>query len=178
MIRHIQQQDLHGAKQQRGFHPRRLGGRALIEVLAEQMTERSKAAQYGGDQPSDQGAVALRKRGEARMGVPAVELLIERPPAAQYTVEYVSRNPSCGKARWFLRRGANAFGHPHGPCGRPTPEWAPLERAPVSPHGPLGGTRVGDGGLSPPRLPKPEAEPKPAPKPVKLPRCAISAANC
>ena len=99
MVGHFEPQDLRGADEQRGLDPRRIGGQAALEKKAEQMAQRAEPAQHGRDQAAHQRAVAVGERGEAGMRARAVELLVERPVAAQHAVEDVGGDPARGEAR-------------------------------------------------------------------------------
>ena len=46
VIRHFEPKDLRGADQQRGFDPGCVGGKAACKPTAEQMAQRTEAAQY------------------------------------------------------------------------------------------------------------------------------------
>jgi hypothetical protein len=65
------------------------------------MAKRAKAPQNRRSQPARQRAVAVGKRGKARMGVLAGEKFVERDAAPQHAVEDVGGDSSGGKAGDF-----------------------------------------------------------------------------
>ena len=72
-----------------------------------------EAAQHGADDAAHQRAVALVDMGEGGMRALAVELLVERPGAAQHAVEQVGRDAAGCEAGGFV---ADCLRVSHG-CG-------------------------------------------------------------
>ena len=93
MVRHFEPQDLRGADEQRGFDPRCVGGKAAFKPTTEQMAQRPEPAQHRRHQGAYQRAVAIRQRSKVRVRRAIVELLVERPAAAQHAVEDVGGDP-------------------------------------------------------------------------------------
>ena len=63
------------------------------------MAQGAEPAQHGGDDAAHQRAVALGELRQAGQGVPAVELLVERPAAAQHAVEDLGGDAARRQAR-------------------------------------------------------------------------------
>ena len=81
----LQQQNLGGAQQQRGFDARRIGREAAVEIESEDVPQCAEAAQHRTDEVTDQRTVPLGERHQASRLV--LQLLVERPAAAQHTLE-------------------------------------------------------------------------------------------
>ena len=79
MVRHVEQQDLRGADQQRGLGAGRVARHAAVETGSDDVAQRAEPAQHPGDDAADQGAVAVGEMRQPDMRAPAVELLVERP---------------------------------------------------------------------------------------------------
>jgi hypothetical protein len=79
VVGHFEPENLRHPDQQRGLGPRGIGRQAALEENAEQMPQRPKPAQHGGDEVAHQRAVAVRERREPRL---RVQKLVERPMAA------------------------------------------------------------------------------------------------
>ena len=62
------------------------------------MAQRAEPAQHRRDQGAHQRAVALGKVGKLRMRRAVLELLVERPAAAQHAVEDIGGDAPRGKA--------------------------------------------------------------------------------
>ncbi len=71
------------------------------------MPQRPESAHDGRDEPAHEGTIAVRECGESGMDLFALELLVERPPAAQDTVENVGGHSPGGEPR-NLQLGAEA----------------------------------------------------------------------
>ena len=97
VVRHFEPKNLRGADQQRGFDPRRVGGKAACEPTTEQMAQRAEPAQYRRHQGAHQRPVAIRQSSKIGMRCAIVELLVERPASAQHAVEDVGGDSARGK---------------------------------------------------------------------------------
>ncbi len=125
MVGHLEPENLRGAEQQCGLHPRRVGGKAALEHAAEQMAQRAEPAQHRRHQLAHQRAVAVGERGEVAMRRRVVELLVERPAAAQHPVEDVGGDAA---RRQPGRLSGVPGDQPHGPRRAAWPQ-GPAERA-------------------------------------------------
>ena len=96
MVRHIEEQDLRGTHQQRGFDARRILRKARFEELANEMPQGPDPPQHGCDQLAHQRAVAVGERCQSGMLFGAVELRIEWTMTAQHVVEDVGGNAAGG----------------------------------------------------------------------------------
>ena len=98
VVRHFEPEDLCGADQQGDFDPGCVGGKAAREPAAEEMAQRTEPAQRRRHQGAHQRPVAIRQGGKLRMRRAVLELLVERPAAAQDAVEDIGGDAPRGKA--------------------------------------------------------------------------------
>ena len=94
MIGDVEEQDLRGTNQQRGLEPRCIRRQAAFQEAREQMTQRAEPAHHGCDDRPHQGAVALLERVE----LASFELFVERPLAAQHSVDQAGRDAASREA--------------------------------------------------------------------------------
>ncbi len=107
----IEKEDLRGPDQQRRFKPRCVGRKTPLKKLSQQVTERAEPPQRDRNQRARQRPVALRKARQAGVPMSAVELLVERPTAAQDAIQQVGGDGPRGKAGRIGRMGASWDGH-------------------------------------------------------------------
>ena len=101
MIGHFEPENLCSTEQEDRFGPRRIGGKSLFKVAANQMTQCTEAAQNSCREPPRQGAVPLGKGRQSRMCVLARELLIQGNSPPQNAVEDIGSNSSSSEAGNF-----------------------------------------------------------------------------
>jgi hypothetical protein len=97
VVGHLEPEDLRGADEQRALDPRRVGRQPALEHAADEMPQGAEPAQHRGDQRAHQRAVAIGQ-GRQRGMCPLLELLVERPLAAQHRFEDLGGDPARGEA--------------------------------------------------------------------------------
>jgi hypothetical protein len=125
MVRHVEPDDLPGADQENHLQARSVVGNAAVERGIEQAAQCAESAQHGGDELAYQRAVTVGQRRQPRMGVLALEVIVERPPPPEDVVKNVDGNAprrKPGDFRWLYSLRAS-----HQTSARPTTQHASRE---------------------------------------------------